>query len=302
MKPPRSNSLLGEYAMVLGDAVLRHRAHIAEHSARIEAEIANKMKSEFIANMSHELRTPLNTIIGFSRIMMDVEERPMPAEQVAEYAGMINEAAEHLLSIINDILDVSKIQSGKFTIERREVSIGSMIKSCASFFELTSRDAGVDLILKIQPNLPTILAEPVKLKQVFVNLISNAIKFTPEGGSVTVSATGDGRGTITVVVEDTGYGMTDEEVMVALTPFGQVDGSHTRDHEGTGLGLPIAKALIELHRATFEVESAKGVGTKITMAFPNHAEAARDRQQQSAKAQPPARNAAPELHADPRAN
>jgi len=274
-KPVRSGSLLGEYAMLLGDAVLRHRAHHAEQSARMEAETANRLKSEFIANTSHELRTPLNTIIGFSRIMMDCEQRPMAAGQVAEYAGMINEAAEHLLSIINGILDLSKIQSGKLSIEMREVDIENLLRSSINYFAIQAEERKVAIRTDVETGLPSILAEPVKLKQVFMNLISNALKFTQPGGEVVVRAAHVGDGFVEVAVADTGCGMTAQEQAIALTPFGQVDGSHTRCEEGTGLGLPISRALVQLHRATFDVVSEKGVGTTITMVFPNHAVAAR---------------------------
>ncbi len=259
------SSLLGEYASLLGDAVLRHRAHWAEQSQRVEAELANKMKSEFIANMSHELRTPLNAIIGFSRFIIDQPQGQLNAEQTQEYAGHINAAAEHLLAIINDILDISKLQSGRIQLVRKAVDLEDILHSARSFFVILAQDKEIRLTVDIADDLPLINGDAIKLRQVFVNLISNAIKFTPSGGSVTVKARRHRNQTIMVAIRDTGIGMTRDELRVALVPFGQVDAGHSRRHEGTGLGLPIARAITQLHGGEFSVTSEKGKGTEINM-------------------------------------
>jgi len=276
--PNRSTSLLSEYSNLLGDAILRHRAKIAEKSARVEAELANKLKSEFIANMSHELRTPLNTIIGFSRLIGEHEKRQLNAGSITEYSGLIQEAAKHLLAIINDILEISKIQAGKFTLDLHELHVDEVLGSSLAFFKVAADDAGVTLIQDLSHDLPTVKGDPVKLKQIVMNLMSNAIKFTPEGGRVTLRAVPDRSGQVRVSVRDTGVGMTEEEMMIAMLPFGQVDGGRSRMREGTGLGLPIAKALVELHGGSLSIKSVKGEGTEVTLLLPSANEAATEQQ------------------------
>lgn len=263
----RSSSLLNEYSSLLGDAVLRHRTKVAERTARLEAEFSNKVKSEFIANMSHELRTPLNSMIGFSKLMAEHGQRPLKSDEIVQYSSLIHDAAKHLLAIINDILEMSKIQSGKYRLDSRDLNLDDVLSSCIASFKIMASDAGVVLQHKIPPRLPVIQGDSVKLRQIFTNLISNAIKFTPKGGTVSVEAAAADR-MLTVSVRDSGIGMTPDEVQVALTPFGQVDGSRSRLREGTGLGLPIAKALVELHDGKMEVRSEKDKGTFVLVKLP----------------------------------
>jgi two-component system cell cycle sensor histidine kinase PleC len=179
---------MGEYASALADAVLRQRAREAEHAARIEAELASKVKSEFIANMSHELRTPLNTVIGFAKLIGEYEQRRLSGGQIVEYADLIRDAATHLLAVINDILDISKMQSGRYTLDAREIELKAVLQASLAGFEQHATDLGVTLQGHIEANLPTVRGDPAKLRQDFNNLISNAIKFTPPGGSVLVAA------------------------------------------------------------------------------------------------------------------
>ncbi len=271
----KPTSLMNEYASLLGDAILRHRARVAEHSARIEAELASKVKSEFIANMSHELRTPLNAIIGFSKLLSEQDERRLSTTEVADYANLIHDAAGHLLAVINNILDISKIQSGKAVMDPREVNLAEVLSASASSFRLMAENAGVLLEESIEVDLPSISGDGVRLRQVFTNLISNALKFTRSGGSVDVIAQRGPAGII-VSVRDTGVGMTAEEIAVALTPFGQVDATHARWREGTGLGLPIARALVQLHGGELKIRSEKGAGTTVEVTFPVHHAAAQE--------------------------
>ena len=264
----RSLSLINEYASLLGEAVLRHQTRTAEHAARIEAELASRVKSEFIANMSHELRTPLNTVIGFSRLIAEQERRRLPDAEIVEYANLIRDAAGHLLAVINDILDISKIQSGKYTLEKRDVQLDEILLACLSSFRVLAADSRVTLVNSISSNLPPIRADGVKLRQIFTNLISNAIKFTPADGTVSIETLQLEDGQIACIVSDTGVGMTEDELLVAMTPFGQVDGSKTRWREGTGLGLPIAKSLVELHNGELRIASEKGKGTQVWVYLP----------------------------------
>lgn len=268
-KEKKSRSLMGEYSALLGDAVLRQRTRAAEHSARIESELANRVKSEFIANMSHELRTPLNTIIGFSKILSENDRRRLPDDEIVEYAQLIHDSAGHLLSVINDILDISKIQSGKFSLDAQETSVQEILRHSMTAFQKQAHDAGVVLQLSTPSALPPVRGYAVKLRQAFSNIVSNAIKFTANGGKVTIEGTSTTDGGVVVNIRDTGVGMTTDEITVALTPFGQVDGSRTRWREGTGLGLPIARALIDLHGGRLDVQSRKGEGTVVSVMLPS---------------------------------
>jgi two-component system cell cycle sensor histidine kinase PleC len=265
----KANSLLSEYSTLLGDAILRHRTRVAEHSARIEAELASKVKSEFIANMSHELRTPLNTIIGFSKLFSEHNRRPLQNGEIVQYAQLIHDAARHLLSVINDILDISKIQSGKYTLDSREIDLNEVLASCANSLMLMAQEAGVTLQHRTDFDVPLVRGDADKQRQIFTNLVSKAIKFTRPRGDVTIEATRLADGGAGAVVRDTGIGMTQEEIRIAFTPFGQVDGTHSRWREGTGLGLPIAKALVELHGGCLEIHSEKSKGTEIAVIFPS---------------------------------
>jgi two-component system cell cycle sensor histidine kinase PleC len=260
---------MAEYSSLLAESVLRHKAWLAEHTARIETQLASRVKSEFIANMSHELRTPLNTVIGFAKLIGEHQKRPLKDHDIVEYADLIRDAASHLLAVINDILDISKMQSGKYTLDAREVDLGQVLQASLGSFQQSALEVQVALEIENHAGLPTVKGDPAKLRQVFGNLIGNAIRFTPPGGTVRVEARALEGGGAAVCVRDTGLGMSSEEIAVALTPFAQVDASRSRWREGTGLGLPIAKALVQLHGGRLEIRSARSQGTEVTVLLPS---------------------------------
>ena len=264
----KTNSLMSEYSLKLGESVLRSRTRLAERSARIEAEIANRIKSEFISNMSHELRTPLNTVIGFSKLLAEHDRRPLGNDEIVEYARLIHDASCNLLAIINDILDISKLQSGHYRLDTSDVNLDEILEAVATACRTLANEAGVSLVLDIGPSAIVVKGDAMKLRQVFANLIGNAIKFTSAGGRVVVKCESERDGAVAVTVSDNGVGMDASEIAVALAPFGQVDGARTRWREGTGLGLPIAKALIELHGGSLTVDSEKAVGTNVIIKLP----------------------------------
>jgi two-component system, cell cycle sensor histidine kinase PleC len=265
----KNNSLMGEYASLLGDAILRQRTRAAEQKVQIEADLANQVKSQFIATMSHELRTPLNTIIGFSKMLSEQERRNMSAADVAQYAGLIHKGGVQLLAMINDILDLSKIQSGRYTIDQAEVHMDEVLAAVQAAAKAAADAGQITVKYRVDGNLPKVRGDANKLRQVFASLLSNAIKFNTPGGTVIIEATRAMDGGVTVLVSDTGIGMTDEEVAVALKLFGQVDGGKSRSYEGTGLGLPIAKALVELHGGRLDIRTAKGEGTVVAVVLPS---------------------------------
>jgi two-component system, cell cycle sensor histidine kinase PleC len=265
----KNNSLMGEYASLLGDAILRQRTRAAEQKVQIEADLANQVKSQFISTMSHELRTPLNSIIGFSKMLSEQERRNMSPAKVAEYASLIHDGGVQLLAMINDILDLSKIQSGRYTINQNEVHLDEVLTAVQAAAKAAAEAGQITIKCRVDGNLPKVRGDADKLRQVFASLLSNAIKFNNPGGSVSIEASRAMDGGVTVVVSDSGIGMTDKEVAVALKLFGQVDGGKSRSYEGTGLGLPIAKALVELHGGRLDIRTAKGEGTVVAVALPS---------------------------------
>lgn len=234
--------------------------------ARLVAESASRTKTEFLANMSHELRTPLNAIIGFSDLLLNGYGGTMPERQ-QEYVTNIMASGRHLLSIVNDVLDISRIEFGRIELNPVTVDLCAALRSCLTLIAVRAKAGDVTLTADPYPDVVILDADETRLKQIFLNLLSNAVKFTEPGGSVTVS-TRRMEGTAVVEIADTGVGMNEKEIEIALRPFGQVDTTLARRYDGTGLGLTIAKSLIELHGGTLTIDSSKGRGTTVKVSLP----------------------------------
>ena len=242
-------------------------ARISAEAAKTIAEAANRAKSELIANTSHELRTPLNAIIGFSELMKMEAFGALPDKYKA-YAKDINESGKHLLDVVNDILDVSAIEVGEIKLNDEPISLAEALRSAIRLVQPRAESAGIALRDDIPIALPRLRADQRRIKQVALNLIANAVKFSNRDGLVTVTANQGLDGHLFFRVVDTGIGMNQDEIAHAMTKFGQVDSSLARKYEGIGLGLPLAQELIALHDGTLNIESEKGCGTTVTVSFP----------------------------------
>ena len=255
-----------EYLFVVArDATMRRHIEHELRTARDLAEGANRAKSQFLANMSHELRTPLNAIIGFSEVISSALFGPLDA-RYRDYAQDIHGSGHHLLRIINDLLDLSKVEAGRLELRDSPVPIAAAFETCRRM--VCDRAAAAGLDLDFRPTNLEVSADELRLEQVLLNLVSNAVKFTPSGGHVSVAATLALSGEVIISVADTGIGMAAEDIPRALQPFGQIDNSLARPHGGTGLGLPLAQRLIELHGGTMSIDSELGKGTTVTIVLP----------------------------------
>ena len=237
--------------------------------AQAQALAAAEAKSNFVANMSHELRTPLNAILGFSEITKNQSFGPLGDERYLEYANDIHYSGSHLLDIINDILDLSKIEAGKKELDETFVDLGSVIDKTITLMKTSAEKAGVGITVSLDETLPRVFADERCLKQILLNLLSNAVKFTPLGGEkVSIETKKTAAGGVAIIVKDHGIGIAPEDLAIALEPFGQVESAMARRYEGTGLGLPLVKSMVELHGGDLRLESELGRGTKVTVCLP----------------------------------
>jgi signal transduction histidine kinase len=250
------------------DITERKAADTRMAQAWAQAQLANRAKSDFLANMSHELRTPLNAIIGFSEILSGEHLGPLENLRYLEYADDIHSSGQHLLSIINDVLDMSKIEAGKLDIHEEEIVVETLVTGAMRMVRERARKQCVDLACGIAGPGHVILGDERALKQCLLNLLSNAIKFSRIGGTITVEVVIDDLGRSVLTVTDQGIGMTEDELERALQPFGQAQASTTRTYGGTGLGLPITQGLVEAHGGEMTVTSVSGKGTRVTIVLP----------------------------------
>lgn len=234
-----------------------------------EVRVANHAKTQFLANMSHELRTPLNSVIGFSQILMGQGLGNLDSTKSSEYATLINYSANHLLALIQNILDVSKIEAQELDLEKEPIDFEKLIQDCFSMMQEPAKKGNVQLQDRIAKGAPCIKADELRLKQVLLNLLSNAIKFTINGGQVTVSVEDNQDGGVILTVKDTGIGIEKKDIPKILQPFGQAKDIFSRNHEGTGLGLSLAKSLVELHEGSLRIISHVGKGTTVIVNLPN---------------------------------
>ncbi|MEQ8357581.1 MAG: PAS-domain containing protein [Kiloniellaceae bacterium] len=263
-RPMPGGGSLSTYDDVTGSYSAERQLRIAKE----EAELASRAKSDFLANVSHELRTPLNAIIGFSEIIKNQLFGPMGNQRYREYAIDIHDSGTHLLSLINDILDLSKIEAGKFELQEEPLDLERATKACFRIMRDRAEEAGVHLEQRFPAQMPRLKADQRAVKQILLNLLTNAVKFTGRDGRVLVYSSINQEGALVLHVEDTGIGIAEADIAKAMAPFGQVDSSLSRKYEGTGLGLPLTRHLVDLHDGELTLSSNTGQGTHVSIMFP----------------------------------
>ncbi|MGZ5802766.1 MAG: PAS domain-containing sensor histidine kinase [Xanthobacteraceae bacterium] len=263
-----------EIVAVMRDITDRKSQEQALVDARAEAERANTAKGRFLATMSHELRTPLNVIIGFSQMLQREKDMQIDSARRTDYASLIHDSGQHLLSVVNGILDMSRLETGEFEIRPESFALAPVVATCCALFELKAGDAGITITPELAADLPDINADRRALKQILINLLSNAIKFTNRGGNIKVSAYAE-VDAVLISVEDNGIGVSAEDLPRLGNPFFQARGSYDRPHDGTGLGLSIVRGLVALHGGELSMRSKLGEGTCITIRLPVDCDASR---------------------------
>ncbi len=256
------------YEGSMEDITQRKRAEIELRKAKTESDLANRAKSEFLANMSHELRTPLNAIIGFSEIIKNEVFGPVGQRTYWEYANDIYDSGKNLLTIINEILDVSRIEAGERQLNESAVELSKVVKSCLELVKSKAEEGEINLTNNISKNAPKIIGEELAIKQIIMNILSNAVKYTPSKGRVAIGSELEKNGKLRISITDTGVGLTEEEIQKALSPFGQIETELSRTGSGAGLGLTLVDSLTKLHGGNLEIFSQKGIGTTVTVVFP----------------------------------
>ena len=234
--------------------------------ARQEAERTSALKSDFLAKVSHEIRTPLNAIMGFAEVIMEERFGPIGNERYRDYLRDIHTSGAHVISLVNDLLDLSKIEAGKIDLQFVSVDVNRAISEAVGIMQPQANQARIIMRLSLAPHLPKIVADERSLRQILLNLLSNAVKFNEPGGQVIISSALTDTGNAVIRIRDTGIGMSDKDIETALEPFRQL--ATSRQTNGTGLGLPLTKALVEANRAFFTIKSKKDEGTFVEVAFP----------------------------------
>ncbi|RFB79574.1 hypothetical protein DYH55_08760 [Methylovirgula sp. 4M-Z18] len=264
---PQSNVAGAIMVSVLRDVTDAARRREEMESAHQLALRAHQWKDHFLANVSHELRTPLNAIIGFAELLSHEELMPCSPEKQREYARIIHASGEHLLSVVNTILDMSKLESGSLELVPEAIAIAPLVDSCCDMVSLRAAQGGLALVKHLADDLQDMIADRRAVKQILLNLLSNAVKFTPQGGTVTVATRREGA-SLRLEVRDTGIGMDARDKDRAGSPFFQARASYSRHNEGTGLGLSVVRGLVDLHGGSIAIESAQGIGTSVVILLP----------------------------------